>query len=932
MLLREDSVAVKMSVQSNLQRPRSASWKIEAIRRGDLKISGPIPIEEDTPLSDEEERKYAEKHTEKRAEDTLDVPAQHTIRQVPNSQGTLRPEDGAQEVTKTQSQDQDFARQELELHDQHPARAPLRSPLGMHPTDSSSVGQRESVVQQRSHTPTTALRATPESTSQYSATMNAKRQKRKSGIRGVLRKMFGRKEREESQERSLERAEERAEEPVRRGHSYHHSDPGMLQKSQTVPSPPLPPQTPNAQRISDLTVKELQPPHPLINLPYPMNVNAPPASPPHEYLKFDFQRTDLGARRATLPNLPGEVAMRHSLDESRGRLSTWDEKPEEEPLPSTDIGIALSGPSHAVRGSMGDRRRSRSAGALRELAKARFSTEEPQTRTDVIKSWRDSYASASMYSQSSRPPTARTVETVRSVNTKGPTVHESESIHEGMSATLIESDDLTPGEPTPRAQEPSTPEPAPRAHDWETPEHPPVSAFNFGDLEPSSPHEHPATLAQLEGPPVPSRSPKRLSVEDRLFESTTSISTSNSRPSSGTATPTASTVPGSVFSPGSRSSGVRTPNSLPPGVSDEYRTLIQRAFVPHVAVLADAETEALVKSKGLDGGFLELLRPFGEQVPGKVTIRDSIGASKSHDDFGVRFVGVEDAYPDLRGGQRASTESTRRPRRTGGDVSQIEEVVDRHLQYSEHNHQDPNADYMNKGERPMEGAGSPFHTLYLRRLLSGIPIVPHETFAHPVAGIIAISSSNPHPIEELRRLYNRQHDGDLRFPQWVENDFLRYYVLVHDEENGDIAKSNQTFDSMKRHFGLHCHLLRLKSQECIPSDDDSVRLPTCEWMSAGEELAEIQKRETTDDITDPTPYFPDSDISSLRTFILPLRGTNKSYPVAVASQAASCLCPSDGHPLETLETAHPLRLLQTPITTAYKASTALMHPKPSCDD
>ena len=330
----------------------------------------------------------------------------------------------------------------------------------------------------------------------------------------------------------------------------------------------------------------------------------------------------------------------------------------------------------------------------------------------------------------------------------------------------------------------------------------------------------------------------------KLFESTTSISTSNSRPSSGTATPTASTVPGSVFSPGSRSSGTRTPTSLPPGVSDEYRTLIQRAFVPHVAVLADAETEALIRGKGIDGGLLELLRPFGEQVPGKVTIRDSIGASKSHDDFGVRFVGVEDAYPDLRGGQRASTESTRRPRRTGGDVSQIEEVVDRHLQYSEFNHQGPNADYLNKGEPEahVEGAGSPFYTLYLRRLLSGLPIVPHETFAHPVAGIIAISSSNPHPIEELRRLYNRQHDGDLRFPQWVENDFLRYYVLVHDEENGDIAKSNQTFDSMKRHFGLHCHLLRLKSQECIPSDDDSVRLPTCEWMSAGEELAEIQKR------------------------------------------------------------------------------------------
>jgi hypothetical protein len=336
----------------------------------------------------------------------------------------------------------------------------------------------------------------------------------------------------------------------------------------------------------------------------------------------------------------------------------------------------------------------------------------------------------------------------------------------------------------------------------------------------------------------------------KLFESTTSISTS--RPSSGTATPTPSIVPGSVFSPGSRlGGGTGTPNSLPPGVSDEYRTLIQRAFVPHVAVLADAQTEEMIRGKGLEGGLVQLLRPFGESVPGKVTIRDSIGASKSWEDFGVRFIGVEDAYPETRvetgAGQRTSSSSIpRKPRRTGGDVAPIEELVDRHLQYSEFNRQDPVADYMNKGDlsAQTEYSASPFHTLYLRRLLSGLPVVPHETFSHPVAGIIAISSRNPHPIEELRRLYNRQHDGDLKFPQWVENDFLRYYVLIHDEETGDITKSNQTFDSMKRHFGLHCHLLRLKSHPTIPSDDDSVRVPTCEWMSASEELAEIQKRGT----------------------------------------------------------------------------------------
>jgi len=252
------------------------------------------------------------------------------------------------------------------------------------------------------------------------------------------------------------------------------------------------------------------------------------------------------------------------------------------------------------------------------------------------------------------------------------------------------------------------------------------------------------------------------------------------------------------------------------GASDEYRTLVQQAFVPRVAVLADAETEALLRGKGLAGGLLQLLRPFGEQVPGKVTVRDSTGASRSWDDFGVRFLGGDNA---------------------SGDVAQVEQLVDRHLQHAELHGAGPSA-----SPATPDRLASPFHALYLRRLLSGLPVAAHETFAHPVAGIIAISSRNPHPIEALRRLYHRQHDGDLRFPPWVDHDFLRYYVLVHDEDTGDIAKSNQTFDSMKRHFGLHCHLLRLKSQQCIPSDDDTVPLPTCAWLSAADELAEIQQR------------------------------------------------------------------------------------------
>lgn len=340
-----------------------------------------------------------------------------------------------------------------------------------------------------------------------------------------------------------------------------------------------------------------------------------------------------------------------------------------------------------------------------------------------------------------------------------------------------------------------------------------------------------------------------------LYASTTF---SSSNLSSGSATPTASVIQGSVFSPGSRHNGTQSPVNAPVGGPDEPKNLILRGFAPRVAVHTSKDVDELLHDKGFSGGLLELLRPYGEHIPGKITIRDSVGVSRSYEDFGVRFAALTDGLvPPVMPGRR-STEGpngnqagVRIPPqaiRTGGDIEQIEEVVERHLQYSEEQSHSFVGDYLNQGilSRPTDNSKSAFHTLYLRRLLSGLPMVPHETFGHPVACVLAISSRHPDPIDEMRNLYNSTSTGDRRPPQWVDQDFLRYYVLVHDQDrDGDrLKKSQDLHDQMKRHFGLHCHLLVLRSNQCIPSDDDAVSHPQSEWISAAEELAEIQKRGT----------------------------------------------------------------------------------------
>lgn len=59
-------------------------------------------------------------------------------------------------------------------------------------------------------------------------------------------------------------------------------------------------------------------------------------------------------------------------------------------------------------------------------------------------------------------------------------------------------------------------------------------------------------------------------------------------------------------------------------------------------------------------------------------------------------------------------------------------------------------------------------------------------------------------------------------------------------------RSTALFDQMKKHFGIHCHLLRLRSGgRTVVTDDDAVVFPTVNWRSAAEELADITSKQAS---------------------------------------------------------------------------------------
>ncbi|KAI1426642.1 ER-golgi trafficking TRAPP I complex 85 kDa subunit-domain-containing protein [Xylaria sp. FL1777] len=361
-----------------------------------------------------------------------------------------------------------------------------------------------------------------------------------------------------------------------------------------------------------------------------------------------------------------------------------------------------------------------------------------------------------------------------------------------------------------------------------------------------------------------------------LYASTFSPPGSRSQSPSGRPLSTRTTS-GSIFG-ASPNNGL----ALAAGVGDspgDPLNLILRAFVPHVAIYASEDTDVLLKEKGFDRGLWELLRPFGERIQGKVIIRDSNGSSRAYEDYSLHFTrfgegivhpeptaaGLKNSQASRANGISDKPNELSRLSNAGPTISEVEAVVDRHLSYAEES-------FFGAPHSPTShgfglDAPSPYYALYLRRLLSGLPLTPHETFAHPVACVMAISSRNQAPIDTLRRLYTESSTGDKRLPNWVDGEFLRYYVLVHDEERDDITRSMSLFDQMKRNLGLHCHLLRIRGTRSLVTDDDSIPLPRCEWMSAAEELASLRESEDHDGYEDPTKYIFESDATAIRTFI-----------------------------------------------------------------
>src|SRR5579859_2139490 len=219
--------------------------------------------------------------------------------------------------------------------------------------------------------------------------------------------------------------------------------------------------------------------------------------------------------------------------------------------------------------------------------------------------------------------------------------------------------------------------------------------------------------------------------------------------------------------------------------SDEIRAhqaTIAQAFGPSVALVATRECEDMVRLKGFNS-LLDLVRPFGDCVQGKVNIRDSQAMSVPVEDFSIKYVDFNHYALNTTPNGRDREQGPYAPKRAtptyipGGDLVAIERLMEQRVEAAN----SPAEKTTVNGDK-----GGSEYSFFLRRMLSAPPVSAHETFSHPVACILAVSSHHPEPIDALLGLYNTTNNAPI--PRFIDAGFLRYYVLVHDEDKDDIEK------------------------------------------------------------------------------------------------------------------------------------------------
>uniref|UniRef100_A0A7N6A6A9 Trafficking protein particle complex 8 n=1 Tax=Anabas testudineus TaxID=64144 RepID=A0A7N6A6A9_ANATE len=271
---------------------------------------------------------------------------------------------------------------------------------------------------------------------------------------------------------------------------------------------------------------------------------------------------------------------------------------------------------------------------------------------------------------------------------------------------------------------------------------------------------------------------------------------------------------------------------------------VQDSFVPMVAVLCSEEAERVTRKNNLN--FAELLRPFC-RLTSEGHIRDPNNQVQVVKNLRI-CVNNMMICPNTVSGALSATQRrllnevvlSCQPQE--GALSSVITAGDYNLNFSGkdysltalgNNKEDP---LMEKNLHQKQTlATTPWFEAYRENFLQSMPASDHEFLNHYLACLLVVSSTEAVPVEQFLKLsqeqHRIQHSGEYSSPKWFIPNTLKYYVLLHDINEGEEQRADTLYEDMKQRYGPQgCYLLKINSRTFSSEDDEQIPDPWSQYL------------------------------------------------------------------------------------------------------
>ncbi|XP_058085040.1 uncharacterized protein LOC131232663 [Magnolia sinica] len=142
--------------------------------------------------------------------------------------------------------------------------------------------------------------------------------------------------------------------------------------------------------------------------------------------------------------------------------------------------------------------------------------------------------------------------------------------------------------------------------------------------------------------------------------------------------------------------------------------------------------------------------------------------------------------------------------------------------------------------------------IFNKELLRTVSFSEHEAFDHPVACLLVVSSKDERPINKFVDLFNTNQLPSLLNEGAMDPKIPKYYLLVHDNEDGSSEKASGVLAEMRSTFGSNdCRLLCINSgQGVVGEQNDNIWMPYKADALPGQDIGRLLNMDDLNEIKD----------------------------------------------------------------------------------